>query len=75
MILFSNRSYYATKNIEEPLPLEEGPVENQTVGICLENPNVNSARVAEGYDACKSHQFPGSDNGLTELYEYFWWGS
>ena len=51
MILFSNRSYYATKNIKEPLPLEEGPVENQTVGIRMENPNVNSARVAEGYDA------------------------
>jgi thiamine pyrophosphate-dependent acetolactate synthase large subunit-like protein len=51
MIVFNNRSYYNDEEHQRVVAFERGrPVENRVVGIRLENPNVNFARLANAYD-------------------------
>ena len=51
MIVFNNRSYYNDEEHQRVVALERGrPVENKTIGIRLENPNVNFACLAEAYE-------------------------
>ncbi len=51
MIVFNNRSYYNDEEHQRVIALHRGrPVENRTIGIRLENPNVNFARLAEAYE-------------------------
>lgn len=51
MIMFNNRSYYNDQEHQRVVAIErERPVENQSIGIRLEGPNVNFARLAEAYE-------------------------
>ena len=51
MIVFNNRSYYNDEEHQRIMAVErKRPVENHTIGIRLEKPNVNFARLAEAYD-------------------------
>ena len=50
IVLFNNRSYYNDEEHQRLVAIDRGrPVENRVIGIRLEKPNVNYARVAEGY--------------------------
>ena len=51
MIVFNNRSYYNDEEHQRIMALQRGrPVENRTIGIRLEDPSVNFARLAEAYE-------------------------
>ncbi len=51
MIVFNNRSYYNDQQHQKNVAIErKRPIENHTVGIRLERPNVNFARLAEAYE-------------------------
>ena len=51
MIVFNNRSYYNDQQHQKDVAIERRrPLENHTIGIRLESPNVNFARLAEAYE-------------------------
>ena len=51
MIVFNNRSYYNDEEHQRVVALHRRrPVENRVIGIRLENPNVNFARLADAYE-------------------------
>ena len=51
MIVFNNRSYYNDEEHQRIMAVErKRPVKNHTIGIRLEKPNVNFARLAEAYE-------------------------
>ncbi len=51
MIVFNNRSYYNDEEHQRVVAVErQRPVENRIVGIRLEGPNVDFARLAESYE-------------------------
>ncbi|MBI2987549.1 MAG: thiamine pyrophosphate-binding protein [Deltaproteobacteria bacterium] len=51
MIVFNNRSYYNDEEHQRVVALDRHrPVENRTVGIRLERPEVNFATLAQAYD-------------------------
>ena len=51
MIVFNNRSYYNDEEHQRVIALHRGrPVENRVIGIRLENPDVNFAKLAEAYE-------------------------
>ena len=51
MIVFNNRSYYNDEEHQRVVAIQRNrPVENRTIGIRLEDPNVNFARLAEAYE-------------------------
>jgi thiamine pyrophosphate-dependent acetolactate synthase large subunit-like protein len=51
MVLFNNRSYYNDEEHQRVVAVDRSrPPENSGVGIRLENPNVNFAKVAEGFE-------------------------
>ena len=51
MIVFNNRSYYNNEEHQRVVALHRRrPVENRVIGIRLENPNVNFARLADAYE-------------------------
>lgn len=50
MIMFNNRSYYNSERHQRVMAIErKRPVENSVVGIRVESPNVNFAKLAEVY--------------------------
>jgi benzoylformate decarboxylase/acetolactate synthase-1/2/3 large subunit len=50
MVLFNNRSYYNDEEHQRLVAIDRGrPIENRVIGIRLDKPGVNYARVAEGY--------------------------
>ena len=51
MIVFNNRSYYNDEEHQRIMAVErKRPVKNHTIGIRLEKPDVNFARLAEAYE-------------------------
>jgi thiamine pyrophosphate-dependent acetolactate synthase large subunit-like protein len=51
MVMFNNRSYYNDEEHQHVVALDrKRPPENAGVGIRLEKPNVNYAKIAEGFD-------------------------
>lgn len=51
MIVFNNRSYYNDEEHQRVVALDRRrPVENRTIGIRLERPEVNFAALAQAYD-------------------------
>jgi thiamine pyrophosphate-dependent acetolactate synthase large subunit-like protein len=51
MIMFNNRSYYNDEEHQHVVAIDrQRPPENAGVGIRLEKPNVNFAKIAQGFD-------------------------
>ena len=51
MVMFNNRSYYNDEEHQHVVAIDrQRPPENAGVGIRLEKPNVNFAKIAEGFD-------------------------
>ncbi len=51
MVMFNNRSYYNDEEHQHVVAIDrKRPPENAGVGIRLEKPNVNFAKIAEGFD-------------------------
>lgn len=51
MIVFNNRSYYNDEEHQRTVAIaRRRPVENRTIGIRLEGPNVNFARLAQAFE-------------------------
>jgi benzoylformate decarboxylase/acetolactate synthase-1/2/3 large subunit len=50
MVLFNNRSYYNDEEHQGVMAIHRGrPVENKTIGIRIEKPDVDFVHIARGY--------------------------